>query len=204
MVITFLFSLLRNLQAMASPAPARPVRQHASRIPPPSYLFGATVTPSVMACATAMALTVREAKRRVTHNPNVEAYLSEFDGLVMTFPPGYPNIPNISAVALWHSANKKAQKFQKGMSARPKTADGLLKPLAAGEKSPLSIYRTDARQLQEPARNTKHRIATPELPESDSKRWQPDIGFVPIEDDPIEDDPDELFEFDQDAQSMVG
>jgi hypothetical protein len=142
-----------------------------------------------------MASAVREAKCLVTHNPAEEAYSSEFDCFVMAFPRGYPNIPT---AAPWYSANKKAQQFQARMSARPKTVDGLLLPLAAGKKSPLSSSRTDAHQLQEPARNTKHRIATPELLVPDSKSRQPDIGFVPIEEEPVE-----PFEFDLDAQPIV-
>ena len=192
MVITFLFSLLRNLQAMASPAQPRRIREFPSRIPPPNYVLGATAIPSGMTRTTAMASAVRKAKRLVTRNPDEEAYSSEFDALVMALPPGYPNIP---AFHLWNEACKKAQRFQARMSARPKTVDGLLLPLAAGNKSPLSSYRTDAHQLQEPARNTKHRIATPELPVPDSKSRKPEIGFVTIEDEP--------FEFDPDAQPII-
>ena len=181
---------------MAKPAPPRWTREFHSRIPYPNYVLGATAIPRDMAHATAMASAVREAKRLVTHNPAEEAYSSEFDCFVMAFPRGYPNIPT---AAPWYSANKKAQQFQARMSARPKTDDGLLIPLAGGEKSPLSIYRTDAHQLHEPARN-KHRIATPELELDvpDSKSRQSDIGFVPIEEEP-----DEQFEFDMDAQSIV-
>jgi len=161
LVITFLFSLLRNLQAMARPLPQ-------------PYIFGTTVI-------------LRPAAGK--------ARSLGFDVLVTDFPLGYPNSP---AAALWYSANKEAEQFNARKRARPKTVDGLLLPLAAGKKSPLSIYRTDAHQLQEPARNTKHRIATPELPVPDPKSRQPYIGFVPIEEEPVE-----PFEFDLDAQPIV-
>jgi hypothetical protein len=117
-----------------------------------------------------------------------------FDDLVPVFPQGYPNNPT---AALWYSANKEAEQFNARKRARPKTASGQLLPLAAGKKSPLSIYRTDAHQLPEPSYNTKHRIATPELPVPDSKSRQPDIGFVLLEDEP-----DEQFKFDPDAQPI--
>jgi len=184
---------------MASHPHTKPhwVRQHQSRISPPNYLLGATVVPSDIAPATAKASAVRMAKRVITGNPNVEAYLSEFDAVVFS-PPGYPNIRE---AALWYMELKKMQHFQKRMSERTKTQNGLLMPLAGGKKSPLSNHQKYVHEIAPLAHTTKHDLEAVDLSQPEHKRWQQSGLDLTLSSDGNQ---DELLEFDLDAEVIVG
>ncbi len=101
--------------------------------------------------------------------------LAIFDRQVANLPPS-AGFPTLATCALWCRETKKMNSFNARITAREKSADSRLVPLARGQSSPLARFRQDAcqiRPLYHDVKSRKH--SAPDFQASVEKKHQLDL-----------------------------